>query len=130
MSSKEVPSITKSSNLPSISPCTPMTTNVMVIVTKGFNMHWPKLLIVSLEWKNSLTWRSKGRTIVTLIATENSMVHTESPLSYSNLALIEKISNLRKLHVLINLDYVVIKAPLILTMIVVVPTGSMTFAWR
>ncbi len=38
MSFGEVPSTTKSSNLPLISPHTPMTTNAMVIVAKGCNM--------------------------------------------------------------------------------------------
>jgi hypothetical protein len=37
-------------------------------------MHWPKLLIVSLGWKNSLTRGSKGGMIVTLMVVKNSMV--------------------------------------------------------
>ncbi len=49
MSLGEVSSATNSSNFPSISPHTPMAMNAMVIVVKGHNMHWSKLLVVSLQ---------------------------------------------------------------------------------
>jgi hypothetical protein len=58
-----------------------MTANAMVIITKGCNMRQPKLLIVSLGWKNSLIGRSKGGTIVILMVVQSSMVQSESPLS-------------------------------------------------
>ncbi len=73
---EEVPLATNSSNFPSISPHTPMIANAMVVV-KGCNMCKPKLLIMSLGWKNSLIKRSKGGMIITLVVVESSMVQFE-----------------------------------------------------
>ncbi len=77
----EVSLATNSSNFSLISPHTPMITNAMVVVVKGCNMHTPKLLIMSLGWKNSLIKRSKGGTIITLLVVERSMVQFEYVLS-------------------------------------------------
>ncbi len=74
MSFREVPLVTNNSNLPSISPHTPMITNAMAIVAKGRNLCQPKLSIMCLGWKNNLTKGSKGGMIVTLVAIESSMV--------------------------------------------------------
>jgi hypothetical protein len=37
-------------------------------------MCWPKLLVVSLRWKNNLTKGSKGGMIVILVVVESLMV--------------------------------------------------------
>ncbi len=128
MSSGLLPLTTNNSNLLSISPHTPITTKTMVVVAKGWNMGCEKLWIVSFGRKCNFTRGSNAWMVVTFVVVESSIVQSESPYNMFWPSQ-KKNSNRKKQPFLMNSTCVLIKPPLMLTMIVVVPIESMTFAW-
>jgi hypothetical protein len=80
MSSRLFLSTTSSSKILLISPCTPITTKAMVVVTKGWSMRWEKLQIVSFGRKCNFTRGSNARRVVTFVVVESLIIQLEFPL--------------------------------------------------
>ncbi len=67
-------STTNSWNLLSISPHTPMTTKVVVVITNNWSMWLEKLWMVSFDKKCNFTRRSNAEMVVTFVVVESSII--------------------------------------------------------